>query len=183
MGFECYTCWRTLTTKQGLWRHKKIVHGPPEVLLCGRCCYQDKQRDNLKRHYRRCHTQYMEKYASIRPTLIEHPQSQSVEQTPVTLSLPVQIDCTKLAGRLARGSDQTTTASLPATVSKAPQSPTPSIRQGDAVITLSPTPISPLHAPSFPMAPLKGRKGLYLYRCGRTQKHAATQSPCHLLRA
>ena len=148
---ECYKCRDTFTCKQGLWRHLRVKHGPPKFLHCKRCSFKEKRRDNFGRHYRICHPDHRAEGALIQAKLEKEPRRGSPVLLNGGITLPVSVDRSVLVGRLARD-NPTKRSSAPATVSKPPPSPKAPAEEtqpplSPTVISLSPTPISPLQAP------------------------------------
>ncbi|XP_038050650.1 uncharacterized protein LOC119723844 [Patiria miniata] len=149
MTLQCFLCERTFNTKQGLWRHRKLVHGPPVYLCCEHCEYRDKRRDNLTRHVRICHPQ----------SVVSHPEFKKVgimEGRQGGIKMPVSINRKLLPGKWGHGPQAE--APAPATASRPPRSPS-----REAVISLSPCPISPLVGrTSSPIIRLTGKPKAYL---------------------
>ena len=145
MTLTCYECKGTFTSRQGLGRHLKIAHGPPLFLHCGHCSYQDKRRDNLKRHYKSCHPNHLTEYSTIRTKVGEKREG--------GIRMPVSIN--KRLGRLAR--ESAVRSPVAAAACKAPVSPGPQSPTREAVLSLSPTPISPLVARLSPIVKLTGK--------------------------
>ena len=147
MTLTCYECKGTFTSRQGLWRHLRIAHGPPLFLHCGHCSYRDKRRDNLKRHYKSCHPDHPTEYSTIRPKVDENREG--------GIRMPISIDRSVLVGRLTR--ESAVRSPVPAAASRAPRSPGPQSPTREAVLSLSPTPISPLIARLSPIVKLTGK--------------------------
>ena len=100
-----------------------------------------KRHDNLRRHYKLRHPERMSECATI--------QKGPVEERRGGISMPVAVKRSLLSGRWGLSSQADSPA--PATVSRPPASP-----PGDAVISLSPCPISPLVARTSPIIHVSG---------------------------
>ena len=159
MAITCYRCQATFTKKQGLWRHVKLVHGPPLYFCCGHCSYRDKRRDNLRRHYKGCHPDSMGEFSQT--------QKVAVEERRGGVTMPVSVDRRLLVGKWA-----------PVERERSP------IREGggqpsgsgEAVISLSPTPISPLRG-SSPVIRLSGKPRSFFRLMRKSPESSPTSSP------
>ncbi|XP_071785850.1 uncharacterized protein [Asterias amurensis] len=122
--YRCRQCQNAYPHRQGLWRHIKEMHGPLMFRYCRRCSYKACRKETLRRHYASRHPEFEDEAMVIREELERH------EDTPSTARL------------VAAGW-------LPETVSTPPVE-AESRKTEEVVISLSPTPISPLQRPVSP---------------------------------
>ena len=63
---ECPKCHDVFLHKRSLERHMTVEHGPKVFYWCGRCDHRNNRRDNLRAHYRDCHSAAIEEVDQIR---------------------------------------------------------------------------------------------------------------------
>ncbi len=63
---ECPTCHDVFLHRRSLERHMTVEHGPKVFYWCGQCEHRNNRRDNLRAHYRDCHSTSLEEVDHIR---------------------------------------------------------------------------------------------------------------------
>lgn len=68
---ECPTCHDVFLHKRSLERHQTVEHGPKVFYWCGQCEHRNNRRDNLRAHYRDCHSKAMAEVDHIKAETYE----------------------------------------------------------------------------------------------------------------
>ncbi len=144
--FRCEQCQSSFSHRQGLWRHVRETHGLVMLLYCKRCPYKAARRATYNHHYSSCHQSFMWEGRLIQAEVERKQSGPSVA---------------RLVAAGWRKAAETVSVAPPSPT----ENPTPedqpmatpnefSLEQEESsdevVISLSPTPISPLQCPVSP---------------------------------